>query len=189
MSGWWAASFVGLWLLVLALVVIVFALARQIGVLHMRLGPRGALELDSEGPPLGESLPAIEANDLDGRAIDLTAPGSERFLLFVSPDCPVCRDVVPSVPVVARAGLETIVVSSGDGAAYRQGAAAVVEGEHVMHSFGVPGTPYAVILDEFGIVRAKGTVNNLEQVEGLVDTARTRAREAAVATAWEPGAH
>ena len=43
----------------------------------------------------------------------------------------------------------------------------------------VPGTPFAVILDPSGVVRAKGTVNNLEQVEGLIDTARAREREAA----------
>ncbi len=36
--------------------------------------------------------------------------------------------------------------------------------------FEVPGTPFVLVLDEMGIVRAKGTVNNLEQVEGLVDT-------------------
>ena len=44
-------------------------------------------------------------------------------------------------------------------------------------SFDVPGTPYLMVLDELGIVRAKGTVNNLEQVEGLVDTAGRRMRE------------
>jgi hypothetical protein len=38
----------------------------------------------------------------------------------------------------------------------------------------VPGTPFLVVLDELGIVRAKGTVNNLEQVEGLIDTAARR---------------
>jgi hypothetical protein len=38
----------------------------------------------------------------------------------------------------------------------------------------VPGTPFVVVLDEAGVVRAKGTVNNLEQVEGLVDTANRR---------------
>jgi hypothetical protein len=31
-----------------------------------------------------------------------------------------------------------------------------------------------VVLDEAGVVRSKGTVNSLEQVEGLVDTARRR---------------
>jgi len=43
--------------------------------------------------------------------------------------------------------------------------------------FDVPGTPYLLVLDEMGVVRGKGTVNNLEQVEGLVDTARRRMRE------------
>ncbi len=43
--------------------------------------------------------------------------------------------------------------------------------------FDVPGTPFVLVLDELGIVRAKGTVNNLEQVEGLVDTAGRRMRE------------
>ena len=35
----------------------------------------------------------------------------------------------------------------------------------------------AIVLDEHGAVRAKGTVNNLEQVEGLVDTAARRIAE------------
>jgi hypothetical protein len=40
----------------------------------------------------------------------------------------------------------------------------------------VPGTPFLLVLDEMGVVRGKGTVNNLEQVEGLVDTAGRRMR-------------
>jgi hypothetical protein len=35
-----------------------------------------------------------------------------------------------------------------------------------------------VVLDEVGVVRSKGTVNSLEQVEGLVDTARRRTMQA-----------
>jgi hypothetical protein len=33
------------------------------------------------------------------------------------------------------------------------------------------------VLDERGVVAAKGTVNNLEQVEGLLDTADERISE------------
>jgi hypothetical protein len=40
----------------------------------------------------------------------------------------------------------------------------------------VPGTPYAVYVDKAGLVRAKGTVNTLEQLEGLVVTGRARER-------------
>ena len=53
--------------------------------------------------------------------------------------------------------------------------APVVPGGGVAREYAVPGTPYVVILDRSGVVRAKGTVNNLEQVEGLLDTARDRA--------------
>lgn len=175
MTGWWAVSFIGLWVLVLALVVIVFALARQIGVLHMRLGPRGALEIDTEGPALGEAPPPVVGTDLEGRTIDLTAPGTERFLLFVSPDCPICREVTPSIPAIVRRGLDVSLVTSGDASAYRTFGVPVVADETMLQTLGVPGTPYAVLLDATGVVRAKGTVNNLEQIEGLIDTARARA--------------
>ena len=56
--------------------------------------------------------------------------------------------------------------------------APVVAAPMALERYRVPGTPFAVILDELGVVRAKGTVNNLEQLEGLVDTARRRGREA-----------
>ena len=55
MSGWWAAAFVVQWILVAVLAIVVVALARQIGVLQLRLAPLGALEVDDEGPPIGEA--------------------------------------------------------------------------------------------------------------------------------------
>ena len=41
----------------------------------------------------------------------------------------------------------------------------------------MPGTPYAVYVDFAGYVRAKGTINTLEQLEGLVVSGRVRERE------------
>ncbi len=46
-------------------------------------------------------------------------------------------------------------------------------------TYDVPGTPFLLVMDELGTVRAKGTVNNLEQVEGLVDVALRRMGEVA----------
>ena len=43
----------------------------------------------------------------------------------------------------------------------------------------MPGTPFVLVLDELGVVRAKGTVNTMEQVEGLVQTAERRIDEEA----------
>ena len=80
MEGWWAASYAVLWLLVMVLCVVVVALARQIGALHLRLGPRGALEVDAEGPPLGRAMAPIEVTRVEGnRVVVRERPGnSER---------------------------------------------------------------------------------------------------------------
>ena len=48
-------AFVVQWILLVVLAVVVIALARQVGMLHLRLGPRGALEIDDEGPMLGDT--------------------------------------------------------------------------------------------------------------------------------------
>jgi methylamine dehydrogenase accessory protein MauD len=184
MSGWWLASYAALWILVILLGVLVVALARQVGTLHLRMGPRGALELDEEGPPLGETPQPVAATDLDGREVWIGGPGEGQLVVFVSPGCPICREVLPGVPAAARAGrLEPVVVTDAEEpeavATYARAGvgAAVVAGPGLGERYGVPGTPYAVVIDASGAVRAKGTVNNLEQVEGLVDTALRRVEE------------
>src|SRR5919106_504124 len=83
LQGWWAVSYVLLWLLVVMLCVIVVALARQIGTLHLRLGPRGALEIDSEGPALGEAPPPIDALAVSGENVTIGGPGAAQVLMFV----------------------------------------------------------------------------------------------------------
>lgn len=162
MSGWWTAAFVAQWILLVVLSVIVVALARQVGTLHLRLGPRGALEIDTEGPSLGDPLPPVEAGGADGAPIMVGGPGPRRLVLFSSPTCIVCREVAPALP--AAAGAADLVPQ-------------IVHDPDVERHFEVPGTPFLLVLDEAGVVRAKGTVNTLEQVEGLVDTADRRMRE------------
>ena len=93
----------------------------------------------------------------------LGGPGEPRLVCFVSATCPICDALRPSLPAAARAGgLRPQLISD-------------VEAER---AYGVPGVPFVVVLDELGIVRSKGTVNTLEQIDGLIDTARRRMAEA-----------
>jgi methylamine dehydrogenase accessory protein MauD len=184
-QGWWAASYVVLWILVVMLSVIVVALARQIGTLHLRLGPRGALEMDDEGPPLGEAPESIGARDMTGRDVLVGGPGEARLLLFLSPGCSVCEHLVPSLAATtAAAGMTAMLLSDleREEAGYAFDAsrlpAPLIADPAIARAYEVPGTPFVVILDELGVVRAKGTPNNLEQMEGLIDTARRRMRRA-----------
>ena len=172
MDGWWAASYAVLWLLVIVLCVVVVALARQIGTLHLRLGPRGALEMDDEGPALGEAPQPHDTQDLSGRAVSIGGPGESQLLLFVSPGCHICEQVLPSLPAVRSKDLAPYVVTDLDPAE-----TASQFGGRRLEAPIVPGTPYVVVLDDLGMVRAKGTVNNLEQMEGLIDTARRRTEQ------------
>jgi hypothetical protein len=94
--------------------------------------------------------------------------------------------VLPSVPAIASSGrLSPYVVTDVDAteSQLRFGPkrlqAPIVPGQEIATAYDVPGTPYVVVLDDLGVVQAKGTVNNLEQMEGLVDTATRRVREGA----------
>lgn len=168
MSGWWAAAFVVQWILLAVLAVVVVALARQIGVLHLRLSPLGALEIDEEGPPLGQAPPPRTGKALDGTPTMVGGPGPMRLLAFSSPTCPICEQVLPGIWAAASAArLVPQVVSDPE----------------LERAYGVPGVPFLVVLDTSGVVRAKGTVNTLEQVEGLIDTALRRTIDASEARA------
>jgi hypothetical protein len=89
-------------------------------------------------------------------------PGPKRVVLFSSPTCPICEEVAPGIPAAAAATrLSSLVLHDPE----------------LERAYDVPGTPYLLVLDELGVVRAKGTVNNLEQVEGLIDTVLSRIEE------------
>jgi hypothetical protein len=157
-EAFWLAAFAALWLLVAALAALVFALYRQVGVLHLRLGPRAAFEHDGEGLPLGDQAPADTAGSL---------------VVFTSPSCPVCAQIVPGLRAIGRDHALPVLHAREDDQ----------YGVRLHRAFDVPGTPYAVYVGGDGAVRAKGTVNTLEQLESVVVTGRAREREQAVSHA------
>ena len=70
-----------LWIVILALLVAVFALARQIGVLYERVAPMGALVMDN-GPKVGTASPVFALNDLDGSPVNIGTPSPQSTLLL-----------------------------------------------------------------------------------------------------------
>lgn len=108
-----------LWVLVLVLAGVVLALTRQLGVLHERIAPAGALMLN-RGLTVGEPAPKLEVAALDGNSIRIAAArpdGRSTLLLFVSPSCPVCKTLLPAVKSSRRderSWLDVILASDGD---------------------------------------------------------------------------
>jgi methylamine dehydrogenase accessory protein MauD len=133
--------------------------------------------MDDEGPALGELPPEFDLEDIDGTVQHIGGPGRAQLLLFVSPGCMTCEQVLPGVSAVADKGrLTPFVLTDVDAhesartLRHKRLGVPVVPASEAARTYEVPGTPYLVMLDERGIVRAKGTVNNLEQMEGLIDT-------------------
>ena len=78
-----------LWILVLGLAAMVFALVRQIGILYERVAPAGAL-MTGSGLKTGEEIPVFDLETLDGSAICIggkSSDGKSTLLFFLSPNC------------------------------------------------------------------------------------------------------
>jgi methylamine dehydrogenase accessory protein MauD len=166
-----------LWVVILALLVAVFALARQIGVLYERVAPMGALMMDN-GPKVGAASPVFALTDLEGLSVNIGTPSPQSTLLFfLSPTCPVCKKLLPilkSAAATEKRWLSVVLASDGDETEQRAfirraglEAFSYVLSTPLGVTYQVSKLPYAVLLDERGIVRAKGLVNSREQLESL----------------------
>lgn len=174
------ASNILLWLLLIAVAFTVMALVRQIGVLHGRIAPAGALMVD-KGVAVNDPAPQVTAADRQGRAVSI-GYRSERaqLLFFLAPGCPVCKSLLPAVKSIARdnAGeLEVIYISDGDMAeqqtlieTHQLHNATYVVGPEIGMTFQIGKLPYAVLIDPAGVLRAKGLVNSREHLDSLLET-------------------
>jgi methylamine dehydrogenase accessory protein MauD len=173
-----------LWILVLVLAAVLLAVVRQLGVLHERITPAGALMLN-RGLRVGEEAPALEVTDLAGRALQVgakRADGRSTLLLFVSPTCPVCKTLLPAVKSSGkdeRDWMDVILASDGDVAEQRsfvraQGLEAIpyVVSAALGLAYQVSRLPFAALVDENGVLRARGLVNSREHLESLFEAKR-----------------
>lgn len=166
-----------LWIVVLALGAVVFGMVRQVGILHERVAPMGAM-MNDHGPEVGEMAPDMKIAGIDGDLIRIGGASTDRkgrLLLFVSPTCPICKKLLPIAKSFAS-GEKLAVVLVGDGDVAEQRAMIAqhklegipyVNSPQVGMTFQVGKLPYAILIDEDGVIRAKGLVNSREHLESL----------------------
>jgi methylamine dehydrogenase accessory protein MauD len=179
-----------LWTVVVALSLVCLALTRQLGVLHERIAPMGALALNRRLAG-GSLAPPLSLQTLTGVTITVGAPieGIQvtrcQLIFFLSPNCPICKKLLPvlkSIKQTERSWLSVVLASDGEGiVAHRQFVQEQgLEGFHYVVSqslgvtYGVARLPYAVLIDEQGIVSAFGLVNSREQLESLFEARKLR---------------
>ena len=170
-----------LWVLVLVLVAVVFALVRQVGVLYERVAPAGAL-MASKGLKPGEQAPVFELQTLTGQAVRIGGErndGKSTLLFFLSPTCPVCKTLIPVLRAMRKseAGwLEIVLASDGNENEHREWLKQqqleswpYVLSPQLGMAIQVAKLPFAALIDENGVLCARGLVNSREHIESLFE--------------------
>jgi len=170
-----------LWIAVVVLGLVVFALTRQIGVLYERVAPAGALMVNKQ-LEVGMDAPKVAAATLLAGTIEIggvPATGRSQLLFFLSPDCPVCKSLLPVIKSAhssEKDWLDLVLASDGE----EQPHTAYVKeqkledfpyvvSEIVGRTYGVGKLPYAVLIDEKGKIASMGIVNSREHLESLFE--------------------
>ena len=173
-----------LWCVVIVLAVVVLALARQVGVLHERVAPAGAL-MPTTGPKVGEQTVPATYRGLDGSPVTVGGPDGEAratLVLWISPTCPVCKALVPTAVSMARAErLRLVFASDGEKLAQHQayvGDLGIAPYPYVVSqalglAYAVSKLPFAALIGGDGVLRSKGLVNTREHLESLVESMRS----------------
>lgn len=168
-----------LWFVILALGLLVYVLTRQLAVLYDRVAPAGALTVNQQ-LAVGDAAPNIEVQSLTG---DLVQIGGERarslLLFFLTPDCPICKSLLPVVRSLGKAEPWLDITLASDGGEIEEHELFVRENaladfkyllsEELGRSYGIAKLPYAVLIDETGLIAAMGIVNSREHLESLFE--------------------
>ncbi len=159
-------SFLVLWVVTIVLFLLVLGLVRSVYDLRRQVGV-------AVGEP--RRAPHFQAPTLDGQVIDTRDIDETPYaLLFVTPDCPSCRQAVTSLgPVRKRVGSNIVILCNGrpeDAARLARIAESDVpfaldEGGAVGKAFGITSSPMTVIVDEEGQIRSFGGLMTSELSE------------------------
>ena len=175
-----------LWVIVIVLAFVVLALARQVGILHERVAPAGALQ-PTNGPKVGELTEVLDLADLNGNPVTIGGPdpqGLNTLVMFVSPTCPVCKSLVPTAKSLARTErnrIRLVFASDGDKLERHQAYARdlgletcpYVLSEKLGRQYEVSKLPFAVLIGADGTLQSKGLVNTREHLESLIEAMDT----------------
>jgi peroxiredoxin len=147
----------------------------QLPLLHSHAGHT---EAEPASPKVGEPAPELRLPDLEGREVSLEDfRGEETLVLFSSPGCGFCQEMMPDVQEWEAAPPEgapsLLVVSDGtveENEAMGFGSPVVLDHDYaVSDAFGAGGTPSAVLVDAEGRIASEVVVG----ASGVLELARS----------------
>ena len=179
MSGIWLVSYIALWAIVLFQGVVIFVLLRQLGVIYLGT----AQGVANDGLAVGTEAPDFSVRGLNGEPLSLASfRGTPLMLIFGSPTCAPCRGLIPDLNAFAQDRAEELRVlflsRSDDESARRFASEQNIEvpvaahpDEDLPNKYEARVTPFGFLVDDDGVIRAKGLTNNREHLELLLRNA------------------
>lgn len=171
----WEIAIISLWAAVIIMAVIVFGVIRQITPILEKAAAISVRRVVDEGPAVGSRIPHFEALGDPSSPFteaDLRLPG---VLLFTRSECAPCEDLLADMKSenlgMVSDYLTVVTDQKGErGLDFLPGnrRVAIQAENEVQGALKVRGVPYAIALDENGIVKGKQTVN---RVAGLTNLA------------------
>lgn len=165
---------------VVGLLLMILGLAREVGRVQVRLGPLGARMMDT-GPKIEQVGPTFNGlTDHLGRTVSVGGHRDRpQMLLFTAPGCSTCKSLLPGMKAMAKGegDIDIVMISDGSPAEHAEFLAGAglgnelsyVDGRDVGIAYQVGTTPFGVMLDEHGKIKAKGLCNHMAQVESLLN--------------------
>ena len=177
-------SIIALWVLVLFETGLLLLLLRALGELRQRgtISTNGMESTQEWGLHIGEQAPSFTAVDQRGKVIRFEDFSSQRRILaFISPSCSVCMGAIEAMNSLVEEGQGIVVLAVGDADAERNRLYAAEHNAQMSiltatstfdkSLYSVQGIPFIFAIDEVGIIRAKGVVNERGSLKELLTRA------------------
>lgn len=186
-------SYAAMWLLLLAQGLLLLLLYRHFGLIT--LGTEEGVQRD--GLPVGELAPAIRGTTAEGTTVGWhPRPGHAELVLFATPDCAPCAQVMPAVGALHRhnpsLGIAVIVPGRDRGIArfvekFRPSFPCFAdERRQSFDGYRVRVTPFAFVIGADGRIRAKGLCGTPSRLRTLLASAGVDGGVAAAAPLLMP---
>jgi methylamine dehydrogenase accessory protein MauD len=170
-------SYTVLWILIIPLIILNLVLFRQLGIMVMGTA-RG---VNQSGIPIGKKLPTAKTTDLNGRewsTDDLS--GKSTVLLFGSPSCKECAEILPEFNKISKDyNIKPILLLFSPEDIAKEYVRKINYNDEVLivtselaDSLDVQVTPFAYSIDEHGVVRQKGLVNNRDHLKAYAKASK-----------------
>jgi methylamine dehydrogenase accessory protein MauD len=184
MPVWLLIMFVALWVALLALAFLLLGALRALGLLSWRLEQLEATmpnRTGRSGLRIGKKAPEFTLAGASGNDISLRDfAGRQVLLVFTQAGCAPCHKVMPDLNQLSDSNVQVLVVNNGDPRTTRQWAAEVKarfpvlaqERFNVSRRYEVFATPFAFLIDERGVIKSKGIINNAQHIRFVLSGAR-----------------